>query len=324
MGEGYFAGVLRHDVGYGPTLKKVPNPYRFMAVVYSGGGPVESIEPWIDMAPAGGWYAGFLYTTSRLGLCPDTALVPQWAGTPGWSGNHKLSGQAAIGWSFKFDKDGKRFASGISPIGAYGKWVKVYDPRKDSTFPGGSGAHRLGQEATYEWSENPALHAGTYAFGRYQNGKRTIGMGLPAEGIDWATIAAWANVCDANGWRMFGVVFEPGDRWANLKDICFAGGGEPVPGGVLTFKYHAPVVALDTITIDDLTDDPRSTVTMQSFRDRINTAIPKYRSPAHNWELVDAAAVVNPTFLAEDGEEKCDVWPFNFVKNAKQAAELVA
>lgn len=325
MGEGYFAGVLRHDTGYGATLKKVPNPYRFMPVVYSGGGPVESISPRVDYAAVGSWYSGFLYTDTQLGACPEAdALAPQWAGAPGWGASSKLSGQAAIGWSLKFDKDGKRFASGVPLLGAYGEWVKVYDPRLDDTQPGGVGPHRLGDEATYEWSENPALHAGTYSFGRYQNGKRTIGMGLPADGIDWAVIAAWANVCEANGWTIFGVVFEPGDRWANLKDIAMAGGGEPVPGGKLTFKYSAPAVSLATITEADLTDDNRSVTAMQSFRDRINTGVPKYRSPAHNWELVDAEPVVNATFLAEDGEEKREVWPFNFVKLPDQAAQLIA
>lgn len=326
MGEGYFAGFLRHDVGYGATLKKVPNPYRFMPIVYSGGGPVQSISPRVDFATVSSWYSGFLYTDTQLGACPEPdALSPQWPGAPGWSSASKLSGQAAIGWSLKFDKDGKRFANGIPPLGAYGQWVKVYDPRKDSTQPGGSGSHRLGNEATYEYSANPALHAGTYAYGRYQNGKRTIGMGLPADGIDWAVIAAWANVCTANGWNnFFGVVYEPGDRWANLKDICFAGGAEPVAGGKLTFKYSAPVVALDTVTIDDLTEDNRSITGMQPFRDRINTVVPKYRSPNHNWEMVDGQPVVNAGFLAEDGEEKRDVWPFNFVTDVTQATELAA
>lgn len=325
MGEGLVGGALRHDVAYGPTLKKVPNPYRFMAVVYSLG-VVQSISPRINFQTIPSWYNGFLFTDTQLGATPEAdALAPQWAGAPGWSSAHKLSGLAAIGWSFLFDKDGKRFASGIDPLAAYGQWVKVYDPRKDSTFPGGSGSHRLGVESTYEWSENPALHAGMYGYGRYQNGKRVFGIGLPADGIDWNTVAAWANVCDANGWKIFGVVFEPGDRWANLKDICYAGGGEPVPGGILTFKYAAPKVPLDTITIDDLvTDDEMSVVTMQPYRDRLNTVVPRYISPDHNWELVDAGAVVNTTFLAEDGEEKRDVWPFNFVKNATQAAQLAA
>lgn len=323
MGEGYFAGVLRHDTGYGPTLDKVPNPYRWMAVVYSGGGPVQSISPRVSFEPVGGYYSGFLYTDTQLGATPEAdALTPHFSGAPGWGTDYKLSGQAAIGWNAKFDKKGKVFSNGLPLQGAYGQWVKVYDPRKDSTFPGGVGSHRLGDESTYEWSENPALHAGTYAFGRYQNGKRTFGIGLPADGIDWAVVAAWSNVCESNDWTMFGIVYEPGDRWANLKDICFAGGAEPVAGGILSFKYSAPVVELDTITEDDLTDDAASVTAMPPFRDRINTAVPKYRSPAHNWELVDAEPVVISTFLTEDGEEKRETWPFNFVKKADQAAQL--
>ena len=325
MGEGLVGGALRHDVGYGPTLKKVPNPYRFMAVVYSLG-PVESISPRIDFQAIPAWYNGFLFTDTQLGATPEAdALAPQWSGAPGWTANHKLSGLAAIGWSFLFDRDGKRFANGIDPIAAYGRWVKVYDPRKDDNFPGGSGSHRLGVESTYEWSQNPALHAGTYAYGRYQNGKRVFGVGMPADGIRWDVIAAWANVCDANNWTIFGVISEPGDRWQNLKDICYAGGAEPIPGSVLSFKYAAPKVPLDTITIDDLvTDDEMSVVTMQSYRDVLNTVVPRYISPDHNWELVDAEPVVNTSFRESDGEEKRDVWPFNLVKNATQAAQLAA
>jgi len=325
MGEGLAGGVLRHDTAWGPTLKKVPNPYRFMAVVYSGCGPIHSISPRVDFEAVSSWYNGFLFTDTQLGATPEAdALSPQWSGTPNWGSSYKLSGQAAIGWSFLFDKDGKRFASGIPPLAAYGKWVKVYDPRLDSTQSGGSGSHRLGDETTYEWSENPALHAGMYAYGRYQNGKRVMGIGMPADGIDWLTVMAWANVCDTNGWTIFGVLFEPDNRWTNLKDICFAGGGQPIPGSVLTFKYAAPVVALDTIVENDLTEDNRSVTTMQSFRDRLNTVVPQYISPDHNWEMVDAEAVVNSTFLSEDGEEKRDVWPFNFVKDKDQATQLAA
>lgn len=342
MGEGYVGGVMRHDTGYGGRIKKVDNPYRFMVIVYSVAGPIESITPRVDFEAVGGWYNGFLYTDTQLGATPETtALSPQWSGTPGWGADYKLSGLAAIGWSFKFDKDGKRFASGLPLLGAYGRWVKVYDPRLDSSQPGGSGTHVLGDESTYTWSENPALHAGTYAYGRYQNGngpkldgtaatgKRVMGVGLPPDGIDWVNVMAWANVCDTNNWTMFGVVYEGGAgeaqrRWANLKDICFAGGAEPVPAGVLSFKYSAPVVALDTITEDDLTDDDQSVMGMQAFRDRLNTVVPQYRSPAHKWEMVDAEPVINATFLAEDGEEKREVWPFNFAKNVAQATQLAA
>lgn len=326
MGEGLVGGVLRHDTAYGATLNKVPHPYRFMAVVYSGGGPVQSLTPYVDQAAVSSWYSTFLFTETKPGAVPEgAALVPQFAGAPGWGAASKLSGKAAIGWSLKFDKTGKRFASGVPQLAAHGQWVKVYDPRADSTFPGGSGAQRLNNEATWAWSENPALHAGTYVYGRYQNGKRVFGVGLPAEAIDWAGIAAWANVCAANAWALFGVVFEPGDRWANLKDIAIAGGAVPVfSGGVLGFHYAAPRVALGTATNADLAEDEASITSMASWRDRINGVVPKYRSPAHRWEMVDAEKVTVPAYVTEDGEDKTEVFPFNLVKNKDQAARLAA
>lgn len=326
MGEGYVGGVVRHDAAWGPTLKKIPNPYRAMATVLSGGGPVQSLSPRYGLAPVSSWYSGFLWTDTQLGATPEaTALSPQWSGMPGWGTSAKLSGQAAIMWSFLFDKDGKRFASGIEELGGYGQWVKVYDPRKDSTFPGGVGPHRLGDETTYEWSENPALHFGTYAYGRYQNGKRTIGCGL--RNINWPNIAAWANVCDANNWTIFGRVFEPGNRFANLKEIAAAGGAQPIPsaGGLLSVRYHAPTIMLDTIGPDDLTDEPVKVTTMASWSERINTIIPKGISPAHEWKTIAHKAVVNATFVTEDGETKATEWPFNLVKGGTdQLAQLAA
>lgn len=326
MGEGLFGGFVRHDCAYGPTLNKVPNPYRFIAAVYACCGPVDSITPYVDQQPVSSWYNTYLYTSTQLGNTPEAAaLSPQWSGAPGWDSSSKLSGKAAIGWSFKFDKDGKRFASGLPALAAYGRWVKIYDPRKDSTFPGGSGSHRLGIESTYEWSENPALHAGMYAYGRYQNGKRVMGVGLPKEAINWQAIAAWANVCDLNSWTMFGVVYEPGDRWQNLRDICFAGGAEPAfSGGVLSFRYSAPKVPLDTVVESDLFDENASVTAQASWRERINTVIPKYRSPAHNWELIPSNEVSVASYVTEDGEKKSEEIPFNFVKQARQAEQLAA
>lgn len=332
MGEGYFGGVLRHKVGYGPTLKKVPNPFLFEAVALCVAGPIAGpIVPQVDFGPVTGYYSGWLATDTRLGQRPDTALTaPLQANPTGWSTNHRLSGVAAIAWNHKFDKDGKVYASGLPTRGVVAKWALCYDPRKDSTRPGGSGPHRLGVESTYEWSENPALHAGTYAFGRYVNGKRVIGVGLPDEGIDWEGVAAWANDCQANGWRMFGFVFEGTEddaqrRWQNLRDICIAGGAEPLfSGAVLGFHWQRPRVPLDTVTEADLADGPQEVTAMKSWRDRLNTVRPRYTSPAHNWSLVQAQQVQVTSYLAEDGEERAEDIPFNFVKDVNQAAQLAA
>lgn len=324
MGEGLVGGIERHRAGYGATLKKVPNPYLGIVHVYSGGGPIEQITPYVDQAAVTAWYSGYLYTDTQLGACPEsTALTPQFAGFTGWDSTSKLSGQAAILWNLKFDKDGKRFASGVPQLGAYGKWVKAYDPRLDSTRSGGSGAQRITDESTWTWTENPALHAATYAYGRHQNGKRVLGVGLPDAAIDWAVVSAWANVCDANGWTIFGAVYEPGDRWQNLQEIAAAGAGAPIiSGGVLSFHYSAPRVALDTFTDDDLVEADFSVTAMTSWRERLNTIVPKYRSPSHNWEMVAAEAVSVSGYVAEDGEVKQVEWPFNLVKDADQATQL--
>lgn len=327
MGEGYVGGVLRHDTAYGATINKVPNPYRWMPTIYSGGGPIQGFEPYVDKAPLTTWYDDYLWVDTQLGTLPEsTALAPTHSGAPGWDSTSKLSGFAAIGWNLKFDKDAKRFASGVPEFGAHGQWVKVYDPRLDSTFPGGSGAHRVNNEATWAWSENPALHAGVYAYGRYQNGKRVFGIGMPADGIDWACVAAWANVCDANAWTIFGRIFEPGNRWQNLKDIAAAGGAQPIASsrGLLSFKYNAPQVALDTITAADLADGPVRVTSMQSWGERINTIIPKYTSADHDWQQVAAGEVSVPTYVTEDGEIKSKEWPWNLVKDAEQVAQLAA
>lgn len=325
MGRTYFGGVLRHVASYGPTIDKVPNPYLSRVVVYSGAGPIDAIEALqVDYGAIGSYYSGFLYTSSQLGLCPETtALSSYWSGLPGWSSSHKLSGQAAAMWNFKFDKNGKVFASGLPQTGALMRGVKVYDPRLDSTYPGGSGSQRITDESTWVYSDNPALHALAYAYGRHQNGKKVLGVGLPVEALDLPAFVAWANVCDANDWSISGVLFEPDDRWKNLKDIMAAGGAEPVfSGAKLSVKYHAPRVALDTITADDLTDGEVSITAMRSYRERINTIVPKWRSEAHNWEYVSGADVAVSTYVTEDGEEKKEERQFNFVANGNQAAQL--
>lgn len=326
MGEAYSAGILRHDVGYGATLKKVPNPYRWMVIVASVAGPLTACTPQVDFAPVGSWYTGYLTTDTQLGAAPEaSALVPPYGTAPGWTSSSKLSGLGAIGWNLKFDKDGKRFASGLPMLGAVWQGVRVYDPRLDSTYPGGAGNHRIDDESTWAYSDNPALHAIAYAYGRTQNGKKVFGIGQPVEGIDLTRFVAWANVCEANSWRLSGTIYEPGDRWANLKDIMSAGCGEPVvTGGMLSVRYRAPQVSLATVTEDDLADDDASITAMQSYRDRINGIVPKYRNPDANWEFTSAEKVSVSTYVTEDGEEKVEERQWNLVRDVDQVAQLAA
>lgn len=335
IGESYSAGVLRWRVGYGPTLKKVPNPFLWEVKVFSGVGPVQAlVQEQFDFAAIGSYYSGFYSSDTQLGARPEsTALVPPLnAPATGWGASHKLSGCAAIGGNYKFDKDGKVFASGVPVHGAIWQGEKCYDPRLDSTYPGGSGAHRLGTESTYTYSTNPALHAGTYAFGRYQNGIKVFGLGLAADGIDWAAIVDWANDCDTNDWECHGTIYEGGrgsdvrsQRVQNLDDICASGGGRWLTAGaLLSFDWHRPRVSLATITDDDLLEEGGSATAVQSLRDRMNGVRPQYISPTHNWEQITADEIIGSTYRTEDGQPLTQTWALNLVKSPEQAGELAS
>lgn len=334
IGETYDGGAILHEAGYGATLKKVKNPYYFRAVSYSLCGPVAAlmgIYAEFEQIPfsgnaATGFYAGFLYADVQLGATPESnELAPQWSGCPDWGPDYKLSGHAGIGFSMLFDKEGERFASGQPQLGAVWRGVLCYDFRLDSTRPGGSGTHRINDETTWGWNENPACHAVTYAYGRYANGKKIMGVDLGSDAIDLAGPIAWANLCDANNWKVGGTIYEPGDKWANLKEICQAGGGEPVlAGGMLKWRWQKPHVSLRTITPDDLASPDMEVPSNQTWKTRRNTIVPLWRSSANKWEYVQSDPVTKAEWLEEDGEPKEYEQQFRLVQQKDQAAQLAA
>ena len=352
IGETYYGGSRIHHEGYGGKTGGVNNPYKLLVDVYSGAGPVEGmVAPYLDFVEvplsgnaAQGYAANHLWLYWQLGQTPEPQALPiRWPGAAGWTAQHKLSSFAAIAWCLRFDEDGKRFASGTPSTGAVWRGVKCYDPRKDSTYPGGSGAHRWADptdraafdaaRATWEYTRCPGLHGLRYALGTWERNtastlstyRKTFGIGIPIDGIRVGDFVALANVCDANGWHVDGTIFEPGNRDVNLKNILAAGGAERAwVGGKLGLKLSAPRVALDTITEYDLATDDVEIGAMQGWEQRLNTLIPKYRSAAHKWEYVPSAAVTITSYLVEDGEEKADERQYNLVQDRNQAAQLAA
>lgn len=334
MGESYSGMAMVHEAGWGAPLKKVKNPYYFRAVTASFCGPVAALVgiygDFVEIPFSGnaatGFYSGFLWADHQLGATPEAdALQPQWPGCPDWGEDYKLSGHAAIGFSLLFDKEGERFASGQPQFGAVWQGVMAYDPRLDSTYPGGSGSCRIDDESTWVYSENPALHALSYAYGRYQNGKKVFGVDLGGAAIDLAGAVAWANLCEANGWKVGGSIYEPGDKWNNLKLICQAGGCEPVlAGGLLKWRWQRPHVSLRTITADDLARPNTESASNQSWKRRRNTIIPSWRSSANRWDYVQSTPITKEEWLDEDGEEKAFEQQLRLVQDADQAAQLCA
>lgn len=203
------------------------------------------------------------------------ALSPRWAGAPGWGADYRLSGYAAIAWSLLFDKKGKVFASGPPQLGAIWRGQRAWDQLLDATFAGGAGAHRWAPpsnnaandaaRATWTYNQRLGLQGLRYVLAAWHRDPRVAGstyqkvagIGLPIDGVIVEEFVHVANVCDANAWKVGGVIFElvtvsTSTRWQNLKDILAAGGAEPCfRGGRLGLKISAPRIALDTITRED-------------------------------------------------------------------------
>ncbi|MBA4092389.1 MAG: hypothetical protein C0494_17605 [Sphingobium sp.] len=337
MGRCFTSGAQLNDVGYGGKVGKTRNPYLSKVFIWSVSTAFAIDAVLFDFnvinfsgTSAQGYYHSWLYLDRQLGLRPEPdALAGPWGPIPDWGSDYKLSNYAAGLFSYRFDRDNKRWANGIPVHGVVGRWAKVYDWRKDSTYPGGSGSHRWDDEATYEYDPNVALNAITYARGRYAVGgdasMRMAGCGFPQDSIDWPAWNAFANVCDANGWEVNGFVYDgPGiSLWDNLKRICAAGAAIPViSGGLLSVRFQSPKVALDTITPDDFAEGERMAPAMRTWKDRINTMVPKYRSEANKWEYVQSDAIAIEEYIALDGEPKEEENPCELVTDKDQAAQI--
>jgi hypothetical protein len=128
------------------------------------------------------------------------------AGTK-WNSTTRLTGCTTA--KLRFDRQGTKkanspFSGGIpNQMVIIGRGMPVYDPRRDSTVPGGSGAHRVNNQATWQFVDgstdlgnNPALQALAYLLGWRVNGVVSCGLGLPVDRLDLAAFAASANACD--------------------------------------------------------------------------------------------------------------------------------
>ena len=295
-------------------------------------GPVKSLGAFlVDKAAvafaagaAVGFFNGYMWLDEQVGNCPEVRALAGPSGPfPGWDATSKLAGLAADLWTLRFDTKGKKFPNGTPQSGRVMEGVFVYDMRLDGSVPGGAGDCRIGQESTYVYNDNPACHAVTWAFGRVQNGQLVAGGGMKASGIDLATAAEWASVCDVNKWTVGGVVWTNTDNtWDVLKMICQAGGAEPiVVGGMLSFTFNAPRVSIGTITSADVAGDVDAP-SSSSRRTRRNTVIPRVRLESHGWEVVPLDALTIADYVAVDGGKRPTEIEFPLVQNADQGAQL--
>ncbi|WP_455156026.1 hypothetical protein [Sphingomonas zeae] len=322
----------------------------FVAVLSLG--PIAAIEgQTVDRNPvtysatggAIGAFAGFMWSMTQLGALASAALgFGAGAGTPpGWTDQHALSGKAAATWTLRFDTKAKQFQNGVPAPMWTVRGILAYDPRKDSTYPGGSGPHRMADPAdtaaydaamaTWEWTEDPYLLGLRWAHGLWQRDvrdpnsryQRVMGIGAPWAAIDVAAFVEGANVAQANGWTCGGMVYSGDGKWDTMKKILQAGMGEPLAlGARISCFVNAPKVSLATVTIDDVVG-AASVAATQPRRDRINTITPRFRLEENNWQHLPGAPISVAEHVAEDGGKRARAQDYWLIQNTKQVGTAV-
>ncbi|WP_298689562.1 hypothetical protein, partial [uncultured Sphingomonas sp.] len=333
-GRMYTAGQIIYRNTWGKD-----NVYETIQTVYSTG-PIKGFENlYVDgvVTSVSGTIVnindrGKMAASTQLGAQPEARQLGD-LGPPNFTAQSRMSGLAASSISFTYDTKGGHTFTTEPQTGYVVLGTPVYDPRQDSTYPGGNGAQRSNDETTWSFTgyDNPGLKALSYLIGYRQKGNVVIGVGLPISAIRVDQLVEMANVCDANGWKMGGVIMSTDDRWTMYGQILQAGGAVPTRSGTRTgCIVNTPKVSLATFERDDIIGD-WSIQGSTSRRSRINAIVPSYMaeqsvvgetSDANSntvlqttvtWGMAAAGIIIVDDYVTFDGGQRQKAVSYPFV-----------
>jgi hypothetical protein len=179
-GEAVVGGQI---IGYAkPTIGN--KDYHIMAI-HLAGHVCESVEIYEIEGLTPAELTGVVTVQYHLGT-QTTANSTALTYIDGWTSNHV--GFGLTNAYLKIEINQEKFPNGVTDIKFKVKGKKVYDPRLDTTA-GGSGSHRINDDTTWQWSDNPILCSYDWVL---NYGYRK----LPARRIPWDFAAIAANYCD--------------------------------------------------------------------------------------------------------------------------------
>lgn len=240
----------------------------------------------------------------------DPLLLSKFASYPNrpWNANMVGRGVAHSIITFKSDKE---LFKGEPEVRYELNGALLYDPRKDSSV-GGSGSHRLNNNATWEYTENPVVMIYNILIGIPLWDGRVYGGKAEPDDLPLSNWVAAMNVCDETvntssgpqlrfraGYQIDVAEDEPFDVIDELKAACL---GEIVEiGGVYKIRAGGPglPVAFLTdgdflITKDEELDPFPST---DQSRNMINASFPH---PGEMWNPHDAPTRIVQAYLDRD------------------------
>lgn len=208
---------------------------------------------------------------------------------------------------------------------------RCHDPRKDPAF-GGSGSHSLADPASWEFTENPALHTLAYLRGIQSEGQILMGMGLADYDVLTETFIAAANICaeavplEAGGseprYRASAVVTaQDGDHRAAIAPLIQACAGYLIErNGSFGLLAGAAQLPVETLTDADIVWDRGVKWSgSRSRTGRVNEVHGQFVDPAAQWQANSYPPITSGVFSAEDGERLAVALDFGSITSITQA-----
>ncbi len=283
-----------------------------------------------------GWGLRVYFRDGSAGQTPPSFIVSNSGGK--WTSAKTMAGCAHVYVVYADNKDRTIWPSGRPRFSWVVKGAKLYDPRKDSTVAGGSGAHRIDDASTYEWSDNAYLIRYNWVRGFFNRAGATpqlmVGRGLTAEEAPPERAIARANVCDeavslkAGGtekrYRAGGVI-KSTDTGIEVEEwLAAAMGGSIVDrDGVVDIDPGQAQSEVFDITDDDLVVDQEITFSPYLTTDQmLNSVSARFIDPTQRYADVSTPVRRDLADLTADGgafEESIDL---PFVLSGTQAQRI--
>ncbi len=326
----YLAMVVYLGEGPCGSLKKIYGGGRVVYDADTSGAFVHGVRKVIPNFRSGGDRLWITYYDGRPGQTADPYLIAQYPGE--WTTNHKGAGCAYAIVEAWWDSDNQ---TSVPSISFEMEGAKLYDRRKDSTA-GGSGAHRLNNPLTWEYSTNPAVALDHYLLGRFIGSIRTFGLGLSSTDVPYAEFAALANLCDElvplkispntqKRYEANGFMFADRSFKDTIKDLCRAMNSRPADkGGRIGIIDGQPKTPVLTLTNLDLVDGaPDLYRPKQSWGELVSGANGTYIDARQNYQPVDFPRISNPVWDAQDnGQPKFETIDFEMEVSQERAERL--
>jgi hypothetical protein len=302
----------------------------------------EEKQAWTLAGGVTGTYSGYLTVAVRTEGTAGNYISINGGGK--WGASRRLTGCAYLHLRIKRTGNTKKaespLAGGLpSRVTVIGDGALLYDPRKDSTVPGGSGSHRANDQTTWgvytnaDDTDNPALQLLWWMLGWEINNKLSVGCGVPYTRIDMPSFITAANICDENvtlaiggtqkRYRTSGTASDADDRMEIINNLLASMNGTLRDnGGKLTVTAMKNDLADYVLTFNE--NDIYGEFDWQQTRgltENYNIARGRYVDPSANslYQMVDYPEV---GFASPDGIERVMSLDLPYIEDGRRAQRI--